>query len=72
MRTWQKRSERNRFSLFFREVDAMLISSAKIPGREGSISPIKLLWATAPLLVPRVRLIFIVDEFFFFVPGVAE
>ena len=38
MRTLQKRSERNRLSLFG-EVDAMLIALGRIPEHEGSISP---------------------------------
>ena len=32
----------------------------------------QLLWATAQLLVTRVSLIYLVDEFLIFVPGVAE
>ena len=32
----------------------------------------QLLWASARLLVTRVSFIYLVDEFFFLVPGVAE
>ena len=51
--------------LCYREVDGMLIASAKIPEREGNLT-IQLLWATARLLVTRVSLIYLVDGFFFF------
>ena len=47
-----------------REVDAMFIALAKIV--------FQLLWASAQLLVTRVSFIYLVDEFFFLVPGVAE
>ena len=44
----------------------MLIASAKIPQREGSISPcMVILWATAQLLVIRICFICLGDEFFF-------
>ena len=47
-----------------REVDAMLIALAKIPGCEGSILSSCLFWETARLLVTRVSLIYLLDEFF--------
>ena len=50
--------------LCYREVDGMLIASAKIPEREGNLA-IQLLWATTRLLVTRVSLIYLVDLFFF-------
>ena len=40
-----------------RELDAMLIASAKILERRQSILTIQLLWASAPLLVTFVKLI---------------
>ena len=43
-----------------REVDAVLLASAKIPEHEGNLA-IQLLWATVRLLVTRVSLIYLVD-----------
>ena len=45
----------------------VLVASAKILGHKWSISPaIQVLWATVRLLVTRVSLIYLVDEFFVF------
>ena len=59
MRIWQQRSER----FCCRELDAMLISSAKIPKREESISPSSFM-GICPL-VTRISLIYLRDEFWF-------
>ena len=48
----------------------MLTASAKITQREGSISPCNFM-GICRMLVTRVSLIYLVDEFFF-VPDVAE
>ena len=45
-----------------REVDAMLVASDKIPEREESISPSSFY---RHLLVTRISLIYLIDEFFF-------
>ena len=47
----------------------MLIAWAKIPQREGNISP-RRLWVT--VWHTRVYFIYLGDEFFLFFPGVAE
>ena len=49
-----------------REVDAMLIVSAKIPEREGGISPSSFYGHLPGLLVTRVSLIYLVVGFFCF------
>ena len=46
-----------------REVNAMLIASTKIPEREGSISPLQILWLTAQPLVTGVCFIYLGDDF---------
>ena len=56
--------------LCWREMGAMLTASAKITQREGSISPCNFM-GICRMLVTRVSLIYLVDEFFF-VPDVAE
>ena len=43
----------------------MLIASAKIPEREGKISPFSFFWASARLIVTYVSLINLTDEFLF-------
>ena len=45
IRTLQKRSERNRLSLLYRELDTMLIASASILVRRGSIAFVDI-WPT--------------------------
>ena len=43
----------------------MLIASAKILEREGSLYPLASIWASARLLVTHVSHIYLVDEFLF-------
>ena len=42
----------------------MLIALAKIPECKGSISPSRLLWTSAQLLVTCISLIYLIEEFF--------
>ena len=55
---------REKDCLCCREVDAMPIALAKILRCEESILPSCLFWETARLLVTRVSLIYLLDEFF--------
>ena len=60
-----KNEERKIDCLCCREVDAMLIASAKIPELQRKHLAIPLLWVSARLIVIRVSLIYLVDEFIF-------
>ena len=57
-----RKIQRTMKKLCCREVDAMLIGSAKMKGKHLAF---QVLWATSQLLVTHISLIYLADEYFF-------